>query len=112
MGAADFASTAPPENYEQFSLNSMIVRVEGKEESKLASIKLSCVGGKNLKSQLYPQREMIQNLVIQALSDYSFEKLNTDRGRSLFQDSILNSLNQFVEGKDLVRVDVLEFKEI
>jgi flagellar basal body-associated protein FliL len=109
---ADFSSTAPLEKYEQISLDPMIVRVQGEEESKLASLKLSYTGCENLKKQLNSQKETLENLVIQTLSDYKFESLRTEKGKDLFQKKLLTSLNQFVEGRELVRIDVVEFTEI
>lgn len=109
---ADFSSTTPLEKYEQVSLDPMIVRVQGKDESKLASLKLSYTGCENLKKQLNSQQETLQNLIIQTLSNYKFESLRTEKGKSLFQKKLLSSLNQFVEGRELVRIDVVEFTEI
>lgn len=100
------------EKYVEVLAEPLIVRVQSKEESKLASLSLSYQGRKNIQTHLKAQKETVQNLIIQALGDFKFEHLSTDKGKLQFQKTLLTSLNQFVDAETFVKINVLELKEI
>lgn len=90
----------------------LIVRLQKGEGSVLAELKLSFEGQKKIAIQLSEQKETVQNLVIQTVSEFSFESLNSQSGKQSFQKQLLSSINEFVDNKSFEKINIIEIKEI
>lgn len=100
------------QNYVSVQAKPLIVRLQGEQNSKLASLSLTYKGRKGLREQLSQKQATVQNLIIQTLGDFKFEELETRRGKAEFTKTLLTSLSRFVDRKTFVEVDILNLKEI
>jgi len=90
----------------------LIVRLQKGQGTVLAELKLSFEGGKKIESQLSAQKETVQNLVIQTVSGFTYDDLQSKNGKTDFQTQLLSSINDFVDSASFEKINVIEIKEI
>lgn len=99
-------------NFERYVSEPLIVRVKDEASNSLAALSLGYVGEKGLGEVFREKEDQIHNLVISTLSDFDISILKSEEGKIKFQKEILAALDAFIHGSRLVRVELLEVREI
>jgi len=89
-----------------------IVRVQKGDESVLARLQLGFEGDHKIGDHIEQQKETLQNLVIQTVSEFKLGDLQTPSGKVEFQRQLLSSLNQFVDTRSFEKINIIEIEEI